>query len=81
MHPDKDTPSAERPGWRERAANLAGDVAFAVDYTVCAPCGLGWVEWPPRASPGISEARTVPNQGHGVFSSPARWQLLPPAAL
>ncbi|MFF7975925.1 hypothetical protein [Streptomyces sp. NPDC007905] len=36
----------ERPGWRERAANLADDVAFAVDYTVCARCGLGWVEWP-----------------------------------
>ncbi|MCX4425845.1 hypothetical protein [Streptomyces mirabilis] len=44
--PWQDTPSSERPGWRERAANLAGDVAFAVDYTVCAPCGLGWVEWP-----------------------------------
>lgn len=33
---------AERPGWREHAANLARDVAFAVDYTVCARCGLGW---------------------------------------
>ncbi|WP_435607538.1 hypothetical protein [Streptomyces ardesiacus] len=44
--PWQDTPSSERPGWRERAANLAGDVAFAVDYTVCAACGLGWVEWP-----------------------------------
>ncbi|WP_316779968.1 hypothetical protein [Streptomyces sasae] len=44
--PWQDTPSSERPGWRERAANLSGDVAFAVDYTVCAACGLGWVEWP-----------------------------------
>ncbi|MGX1025552.1 hypothetical protein RKD37_000010 [Streptomyces ambofaciens] len=44
--PWQDTPSSERPGWRERAANLAGDVAFAVDYTVCAACRLGWVEWP-----------------------------------
>ena len=34
-----------RPGWRE-APNLADDVAFAVDYTVCARCELGWVEWP-----------------------------------
>ncbi|MEU0389140.1 hypothetical protein [Streptomyces chartreusis] len=44
--PWQDTPSSERPGWRERAANLAGDVAFAVDYTVCTTCRLGWVEWP-----------------------------------
>ncbi|MGW7824853.1 hypothetical protein ACWGLF_44075 [Streptomyces puniciscabiei] len=42
----QDTPSSERPGWRERASNLAGDVAFAVDYAVCARCGLGWVEQP-----------------------------------
>ena len=40
----QDTPSSVRPGWRERAANIAGDVAFAVDYTVCARCGLGRVE-------------------------------------
>ncbi|MFF7656440.1 hypothetical protein ACFZCY_42600 [Streptomyces sp. NPDC007983] len=44
--PWQDTPSSERPGWRERAANLADDVAFAVDYTICGRCGLGWVEWP-----------------------------------
>jgi hypothetical protein len=44
--PWQDTPSSERPGWRERAANLASDVAFAVDYTVCARCGLGWVAQP-----------------------------------
>ncbi|MFF8432209.1 hypothetical protein ACF07Y_45195 [Streptomyces sp. NPDC016566] len=42
--PWQDTPSAERPGWRERAANLADDVA--VDYTTCAHCRLGWVEQP-----------------------------------
>ncbi|MEU4932887.1 hypothetical protein AB0G54_41445 [Streptomyces yokosukanensis] len=35
-----------RPGWRERAANLAANVAFAIYYTVCARCGLGWVEQP-----------------------------------
>jgi hypothetical protein len=44
--PWQDTPSTERPGWRERAANLAGDVAFAVDYTLCPRCQLGWVEGP-----------------------------------
>ncbi|MFE2971428.1 hypothetical protein ACFXKC_49170 [Streptomyces sp. NPDC059340] len=44
--PWQDTPSSERPGWRERAANLADDVAFAVDYTVCARCEIGWVESP-----------------------------------
>jgi hypothetical protein len=44
--PWQDTPSSERPGWRERAANLADGVAFAVDYTVCAHCRLGWVEQP-----------------------------------
>ncbi|WP_078651233.1 hypothetical protein [Streptomyces xylophagus] len=44
--PWQDTPSSERPGWRERAANLDGDVAFAVDYLVCARCGFAWVEWP-----------------------------------
>lgn len=42
--PWQDTPSSERPGWRERAANLDGDIAFAVDYLVCARCGFGWVE-------------------------------------
>lgn len=44
--PWQDTPSSERPGWRERAANLADGVAFAVDYIVCVPCGRGWVEQP-----------------------------------
>lgn len=44
--PWQDIPSPERPGWRERAANLDGEAAFAVDYTVCASCGLGWVEQP-----------------------------------
>ncbi|WP_259472110.1 hypothetical protein [Streptomyces shenzhenensis] len=36
--PWQDTPSS-RSGWRERAANLDGDVA--VDYTVCAACRRG----------------------------------------
>ena len=44
--PWQDTPSSERPGWRERAANLADSVAFAVDYIVCVSCGRGWVEQP-----------------------------------
>lgn len=44
--PWQDTPSAERAGWRERAANLHGEVAFAVDYEVCRRCRLGWVEQP-----------------------------------
>jgi len=44
--PWQDTPSSERPGWRERAANLASDVAFAVDYSVCGACRMAWVEQP-----------------------------------
>jgi hypothetical protein len=44
--PWQDTVSAERPGWRERAAYLHGEVVFAVDYQVCRRCGLGWVEQP-----------------------------------
>jgi hypothetical protein len=44
--PWQDTVSAERIGWRQRAANLDGDFAFAVDYQVCVRCGLGWVEQP-----------------------------------
>ncbi|WP_460393596.1 hypothetical protein [Actinophytocola sediminis] len=38
--------STERPGWRERAATLAGEVVFAVDYHTCRRCSLGWVEQP-----------------------------------
>jgi hypothetical protein len=44
--PWRDTWSAERPGWRERAAYLDGEELFAVDYEVCGRCGLGWVEQP-----------------------------------
>lgn len=44
--PWQDTPSAERPGWRERAAFLDGKEVFAVDYEVCPRCALGWVEQP-----------------------------------
>lgn len=44
--PWQDTPFSERPGWREHAAHLADDVAFAVDCTVCTHCRLGWVEQP-----------------------------------
>jgi hypothetical protein len=38
--------SAERTGWRQRAACLDGAIVFAVDYQVCHRCGLGWVEQP-----------------------------------
>ncbi|MCG5214721.1 hypothetical protein [Streptosporangium sp. KLBMP 9127] len=44
--PWQDTISAERTGWRRRAANLDGEFAFAVDYQICRRCGLGWVEHP-----------------------------------
>lgn len=44
--PWQDTPSGERQGWRERAANLEGEFAFSVDYQVCPDCQLGWVEQP-----------------------------------
>lgn len=44
--PWQDTVSAERIGWRQRAANLNGEFAFAVDYEVCWRCRLGWVEQP-----------------------------------
>ncbi|WP_406080114.1 hypothetical protein [Micromonospora sp. NBC_00858] len=44
--PWQDTLSAERHGWRTRAANLAGDFAFAVDYRICRRCRIGWVEQP-----------------------------------
>jgi hypothetical protein len=44
--PWQDTMSGERPGWRERAAVLDRQPAFAVDYQVCRRCRLGWVEQP-----------------------------------
>ncbi|MFE9597209.1 hypothetical protein [Streptomyces hokutonensis] len=49
--PKLDTPwqgtiSNERVGWRQRAANLHGDFAFALDYRICRNCWLGWVEQP-----------------------------------
>jgi hypothetical protein len=40
--PWQDTISTERVGWRQRAANLDGVFAFAVDYQVCL---AGWVGW------------------------------------
>jgi hypothetical protein len=42
--PWQDTISAEWTGWRQRAANLHDEYAFAVDYLICRRCGLGWVE-------------------------------------
>jgi len=44
--PWQDTVSAERIGWRERAANLDGEIVFAVDYQICHRCRRGWVEQP-----------------------------------
>ena len=44
--PWQDTVSANRIGWRQRAANLDGEAAFAVDYQLCHRCRLGWVEEP-----------------------------------
>jgi hypothetical protein len=44
--PWQDTISTNRIGWRERAANLNGECAFAVDYYLCRRCRLGWVEEP-----------------------------------
>jgi hypothetical protein len=44
--PWQDTISPERTWWRQRAANLNGVTAFAVDYRICRRCRMGWVEWP-----------------------------------
>jgi hypothetical protein len=33
-------------GWRQRAANLQGEFASAVDYRICHRCRIGWVEQP-----------------------------------
>jgi hypothetical protein len=58
--PWQDTISAERPGWRQRAANLPGrsgdgvdlgEFAFAVDYQLCHRCRIGWVEQPYTQEP------------------------------
>jgi hypothetical protein len=54
--PWQDTVSAERPGWRQRAAYLQGfdppgEYAFEVDYQVCRRCRLGWVEQPYTLEP------------------------------
>lgn len=44
--PWQDTISAERTGWRSRAAYLNGKSAVGVDYRICRRCRLGWVEHP-----------------------------------
>ena len=44
--PWQDTVSAERVGWRQRAAYLDGCQVFVVDYQTCRQCRLGWVEQP-----------------------------------
>jgi hypothetical protein len=66
--PWQDTVSANRLGWRQRAANLNGELAFAVTYQLCHRCRLGWVEqpytlvtggadWPAPPSPSALPAR------------------------
>ncbi|WP_281905514.1 hypothetical protein [Phytohabitans aurantiacus] len=59
--PWQDTVSAERPGWRMRAAHLRGragdaevvrdDFVFEVDYQLCRTCRIGWVEQPHTLEP------------------------------
>jgi hypothetical protein len=49
--PWQDTVSAERPGFRQRAAYLHGDHVFGMDYHTCRRCGLGWVEQPYTEEP------------------------------
>jgi hypothetical protein len=44
--PWQDTLSNARIGWRQRAANLAGEFAFSVNYQVCRRCRIAWVEQP-----------------------------------
>ncbi|MFD8325200.1 hypothetical protein [Streptomyces lydicus] len=36
----------EREGWRIRAAYVGSDLAFQIEYVVCEPCEIGWVESP-----------------------------------
>ncbi|AEK44813.1 hypothetical protein RAM_31690 [Amycolatopsis mediterranei S699] len=70
-----DGPSPGRSGWRERSATVCGEPVFAVDYVVCADCGLGWVEQPftsPRyqrrglARAGFEELRKEHLGWHGT---------------
>jgi hypothetical protein len=58
--PWQDTASAERTGWRMRAANLRGlgadglerdEFAFEVDHQLCPRCRICWVEQPYALSP------------------------------
>lgn len=65
--PRQDTISPERTDWRQRAANLDGELVFAVDYRICRHCRLGWVENPHTdpeyqrcglATAGLTELRT-----------------------
>lgn len=42
----QDTIAPTRTGWRQRAANLHGEVVFGVDYRVFRRCKLAWLEEP-----------------------------------
>jgi len=44
--PWQDTISPTRTDWRQRAAQLDGEIVFGVDYRICHRCGIGWVEEP-----------------------------------
>ena len=43
---DRPAGAYEREGWRIRTAYAGSDMAFQVEYVVCAACGIGWVESP-----------------------------------
>jgi hypothetical protein len=71
--PWRDAPSQNRPGWRERAADLHGDEVFGIDYQVYRRCRLGWVEEPSTDEPyqrrGLATAALVAlRQAHPSLS-------------
>ncbi|CAM5585962.1 hypothetical protein Sdia_40340 [Streptomyces diastaticus subsp. diastaticus] len=43
---DRPAGAYERTGWRIRVAYVGDEVAFEVEYVVCRPCAIGWVESP-----------------------------------
>jgi hypothetical protein len=49
--PWQDNPSTRGVRWRERAAYLAGQPVFGVDYQFCRRCRVGWVEEPHTEEP------------------------------
>lgn len=43
---DRPAGAYERTGWRIRAAYCDSELAFEVEYVICEPCQIGWVESP-----------------------------------